>query len=82
MPRDALSGSADVPNKRGMHAHITLHVGTIETVIQAKRDLSPCRVASLAVKVNLEASLAIFRVAAVFGFRTLFSLRTLRTLNT
>ena len=76
MPRDALSGSAvDVPNKRGMHTHITVHVGTIETNIQAKRDPSPCRVASLAVKANLEAWLAIFRVAAVFGFRTLFSLR-------
>jgi hypothetical protein len=73
MPRSALSGSeVEAYRTNEVWTPITMYVGTIETKIQAKREASPCRVASLAVKALLEAWLAIVRVAAVFGFRTLF----------
>ena len=43
-----------LPDKRDMHAHITMHAGTIKTYVQAKGDAGPCRAAGLAVETNLE----------------------------
>ena len=43
-----------LPDKRDMHAHVTMHAGTIETYVQAKGDAGPCRVACLAVETHLE----------------------------
>ncbi len=42
-----------LPDKRDMHAHVTMHAGTIETYVQAKGDAGPCRVAGLAVETHL-----------------------------
>jgi hypothetical protein len=42
-----------LPDKRDMHAHVTMHAGTIETYVQAKSDAGPCRVAGLAVETHL-----------------------------
>ena len=49
-----------VPDERDMHAHVTMHAGTIETNVQAKGDAGPCRVAGLAVETHLEIRLVIF----------------------
>ena len=43
-----------LPDKRDMHAHVTMHAGTIETYVQAKGDAGPCRIARLAVETHLE----------------------------
>ena len=48
-------GGRGIPDKRNMHAHVTVHAGAIETNIQAKGDAGPRRVAGLAIKAHLEA---------------------------
>lgn len=64
MPQSALS-DAGIPNKRDVHAHVTVHAGAIETYIQAKRDTRPRWVAGLAVKAHLKVWLAIFNCGRV-----------------
>ena len=49
-----------------MYTHVKVHAGTIEKNIQAKPEISTCRVLGLEIKAHLEAWLAISHMAGVY----------------
>jgi len=48
------SAEGDIPNKRDMYTHVTVHAGTIETNVQAKGNAGPRRTAGLTIEAHLE----------------------------